>query len=187
MGQCSYCGQPAGLFRKKHKECEARYNEGWSRMIAIAAGTVRGEGNADTLEKRLQEIRESSFVPEPGVRQAIIRGWEQVVDQYLEDGHLDESEEEHLTQFRSRFSLSQEQLDSRGAYSRLVKGAVLRDVMNGIVPERLQVQVALPFNFQKTEKLVWLFSDVIYYEDRTRRTYVGGSQGASFRVAKGVY
>jgi hypothetical protein len=156
-------------------------------MLAAATDSALGKAPVDKLEARLVELAKSSFVPVSRLQEAVVQGWERAVDHFLEDGHLDESEEERLSRFRTQFSLSQDQLDTQGAYSRLVRGAVLRDVMNGIVPERMQVQGNLPFNFQKTEKLVWLFPEVQYYEDRKRRHYVGGYHGASFRIAKGVY
>jgi hypothetical protein len=187
MGTCSFCGQPAGFLRKKHPACEAKHNEGWSQMLALATDSAVGKAPVDTLEARLSKIAGSSFVSMPRVQEALIRGWEQAVNHFLEDGHLDSSEEEHLSGFRTHFSLSQGQLDGNGAYSRLVKGAVLRDIMNGVLPERIQIQGNIPFNLQKAEKLVWLFPEAKYYEDRKRRHYVGGSHGMSFRIAKGVY
>ncbi len=45
----------------------------------------------------------------------------------------------------------------------------------------------LPFNLQKTEKLVWVFQDVDYYEEKTRTQYDGGSQGVGIRIAKSMY
>lgn len=85
------------------------------------------------------------------------------------------------------FSLSQIELDQNGAYSKIVKGAVLRDIFEGNIPERVQIDGNLPFNLQKTEKIVWVFQDVDYYEEKTRTQYVGGSQGVSVRIAKGLY
>jgi hypothetical protein len=187
MANCSYCGQPAGFLRKKHAACEAKHDEGWSRMLAIATDAAVGKLPLDSVEARLNELAASSFVQISRVQEALIRGWEQAVEHFLEDGHLDESEEERLSKFRAKFSLSQDQLDAQGAYSRLVRGAVLRDVMNGVVPERVQVQGSVPFNLQKSEKLVWMFPEVKYYEDRTRRQYVGGYHGVSIRIAKGLY
>lgn len=187
MANCLICGQPAGLLRRKHKECEAKHSEGLSQMLAIATDAALGKAPVDGLEARLSELAKASLVPSSDIQNLLVRGWEQAVAHFLEDGHLDTAEEEHLSRFLSQFALSQETLDVHGAYSRLVKGAVLRDIMNGVVPERVQVQGNLPFNFQKTEKLVWLFPEVKYYEDRKRRHYVGGSHGMSFRIAKGVY
>ena len=44
----------------------------------------------------------------------------------------------------------------------------------------------LPFKFQKSEHLIYVFNDVEYLEKRVKREIVGRSAGASFRVAKGV-
>ena len=45
----------------------------------------------------------------------------------------------------------------------------------------------LPINLQKGEKVIWAFKGTEYLEDKIRKQFVGGSQGLSFRVAKGVY
>jgi hypothetical protein len=187
MANCSLCGQPAGFLKSKHKACEAKHAEAWDRMIAFAAEAVRKKTSHMDLEAGLQEIATASFVEASRVREAIVRGWEQSVEHFLEDGHLEEAEEAHLADFASRLSLAQADLDSRGAYSRLVKGGVLRDLLNGVVPKRIQIQGQLPFNFQKNEQLIFVFQGVKYYEDRKRRSYVGTSHGVSVRIAKGLY
>ena len=38
--------------------------------------------------------------------------------------------------------------------------------MDGNLPERVQVDGNLPFNLQKTEKVIWVFHDVDYYEQK---------------------
>jgi len=116
-----------------------------------------------------------------------VRAWEAAVDEFLNDDLLDESEEKQLVAFQEHYGLSQEDLDGNGAYSRIVKTAVLRELMNGEVPAGVRVEGLLPFNFQKTEKLIWVFPAAEYLEDKVRREYVGGSQGVSVRIAKGVY
>jgi len=64
---------------------------------------------------------------------------------------------------------------------------VLRELMEGKIPERMKVSGNLPFMLQKAEQLIWVFPDVTYYEDRTRRQYVGRSHGVSIRIARGFY
>lgn len=44
----------------------------------------------------------------------------------------------------------------------------------------------LPFKFQKSEHLIYVFDDVEYLEKKVKREIVGRTAGASFRVAKGV-
>jgi hypothetical protein len=51
----------------------------------------------------------------------------------------------------------------------------------------MSVDRDLPINFQKDEQVVWAFPNCKYLEDKTRRQFVGGSQGVSVRVMKGVY
>ena len=45
----------------------------------------------------------------------------------------------------------------------------------------------LPFKFQKSEHLIYVFIDVGYAEQKVKREIVGRSAGTSVRVAKGVY
>jgi hypothetical protein len=156
-------------------------------MMAIAKEAVQKRSSQVEIRARLAEIAKDSFIETTRIDEAMVRGWEGSVDHFLEDGQLDAVEETHLTEVASRWSMAQSDLDTRGAYSRLVKGAVLRDMLNGVVPDRVQVQGQLPFNFQKGERLIWVFQGVKYFEDKKRRQYVGSSHSVSFRIAKGVY
>ena len=99
----------------------------------------------------------------------LIKGWENAVEKFLEDGILDSTEEKRLVEFKERFALSQGELDRNGALTKTAKAAVLRDILNGIVPQRLKVDVNLPINFQKGEQMVWAFSESKYLEDKTLR------------------
>ncbi|AMW32754.1 hypothetical protein SAMN04488510_10246 [Fervidobacterium changbaicum] len=187
MGDCIYCGRPAGLLRKFHPECKERYENTWNTMIYKAKSSALGLSQMDNLENELRNLAKQGYVPEHKIREAIVSGWEEAVQHFLEDGQLDKQEEEKLLKFIQYFGLSQYELDKNGMYTRLVQAAVLRDVLEGKVPQRLTVAGTLPFNFQKNESLVWVFKSVKYYEQRTRREYVGASQGVSIRIARGVY
>lgn len=148
---------------------------------------VKGAGDFDELEKEIARIEKSSFVPSSERKALLVRSWENSVAQFLEDGILETTEEERLVEFKERFALSQSDLDKNGALTRIAKAAVLRDVLNGVVPQRMSVHGNLPINLQKGEQIVWAFAGSEYFEDKTRRQSVGGSQGVSVRVMKGVY
>ena len=156
-------------------------------MVSLAASVARGDSVMDNLVAELGAIAESSYIPTSGIREALVEGWENAVEKSLEDHVLSEEEESRLTQYMERLKLSREDLNQNGAYNHLVQGAVIRDVLDGKIPSRVTVKGRLPFNFQKSEDLVWVFQDVPYYELRTRRERVGGYSGVSFRVMKGVY
>lgn len=194
MGNCKYCGKPVGFLRSKHPECEEKHRQrelviqdGQRRIVAEILSALKGSANFDELEKKISEIEQSSFVPSSEHKALLIKGWESSVEQFLEDGILDVKEEERLVKFQEHFSLSEFELNEKGALSKTVKAAVLRDVLNGIIPQRMSVDGNLPINFQKGEQVVWAFPKSMYLEDKIRRKFVGGSQGVSLRVMKGVY
>lgn len=194
LGNCKYCGKSAGFLRSKHQECEAQYLErkriiqGGQQRIAIEVlSAIKGKDNFDTLEKAISEIEQSSFVPSSDRNALLVKGWGNAVEYFLEDGILDVNEEARLVQFKEHFAISQAELDINGALTRITKAAVLRDVLDGKIPQRLSVDGRLSINFQKSEQLVWAFPQSSYLEDKTRRQYVGSSQGVSIRVMKGLY
>lgn len=187
MGICIYCGKPAGIFRNKHRECAEKRDRAWNQLVQTSRDAALGTVPLEHLPEQLEQIARDSFIQPGEIRSALVAGWERAVDHFLEDGNLDPEEEARLVAFAQQFGLGQQDLDRNGAYTRFVKGATLRELMEGKVPTRFKVANPLPFNFQRNESLIWGFDNVAYYEDRTRRQYVGGSHGVSFRIAKGVY
>lgn len=194
MGNCKYCGKPAGFLRSSHAECEEQdrqrervIQEGRQQITIEVLRAIRCSSDFDDLENAISEIERSSFVPSAERKALLVTGWENSVEQCLEDGVLDETEEKRLCEFTERFALSQADLDKNGALTKTVKAAVLRDVLNRVVPERMSLDGNLSINFQKGEHVVWAFPGSHYLEDKTRRQFVGRSQGVSVRVMKGVY
>jgi hypothetical protein len=93
-----------------------------------------------------------------------------------------------LETIAERFGLSDAVLDEDGARSRLRFNAVLRQVLTGNPPEWAE---PTPFNLRAKERMVWVFYNVKYYEDRIRHTSLkeshGGYAGATLRIARGLY
>lgn len=187
MGNCIHCGKPAGFLKKSHKECKQNHEKGKSEIVSLVKKIGAEGGDLIHLEGSIKKVASISFIDSESMRLLIAIGWEKAVDAAFEDDLLTEHEESSLSKMKDHFALSQQVLDRKGAYSKLLKGAVLRDIMDGNLPQRMNVEGNLPFNLQKTEKIVWLFQNVNYYEEKSRTKYVGGSQGVSIRIAKGVY
>ncbi|MCY4106160.1 MAG: hypothetical protein OXG02_05590 [Chloroflexi bacterium] len=186
MGDCKFCGKPAGFLRNEHKECKRRHERGKAEFIQqIAAAPDRGD--LAPLPDRLREIAATCQIERTMLPALMIAGFEEAVERFLDDHLLTVQEEEKLSELMKVLPVSQEELNRNGAVTRLTQCATLRDIQEGIVPQRIQFDGMLPFNLQKSESLVWVFQNVAYLEQRTRTEFVGGSQGMSFRVAKGVY
>lgn len=205
MGDCKFCGKPAGFLRHAHKACseedrqrrreaadkKRRQDEAIKvargRIVSLALETLKSDQGYASLEAKLIGVSQANSLGHEDCKPLLCQAWEKAVDAFLDDDILDTFEEKRLAEFREHFSLTQDELDRNGALTKTVKAAVLRDVMSGKIPERLSIDGALPINFQKKERLIWAFPGSQYLEDKTRRQYVGGSQGVSIRVMKGVY
>lgn len=187
MGKCKFCGNDAGLLRSIHKECLQAHEEGSARILEIASKAAVTQSDLPALQETVSNIASASFINSQSLLELLVKAWETAVSLALEDDILSEEEELALVAFKDHFSLPTDVLDKNGAYTKVVKSAVIRDVLNGNIPQRVEVEGILPFNFQKGESLVWLFQNVAYYESRTQTTYSGGYSGVSLRIAKGVY
>jgi len=187
MGNCVYCGQDAGFLRKMHDICKEMHEAGQKMITGLVATNILSQLNIDQLNKTLDEIAEKSFIRKDTIKDLKIAGWEAALNSVLADNFLSIEEENKLAEARDKFFFQQNELDKHGCYTRLVQSSVLREVLEGKIPEKIKIDRQPPFNFQKNEKLVWLFQEVAYYEQKTRKQFVGGSQGFSMRIAKGVY
>ena len=194
MGDCKYCGKPAGLLRSKHASCEEENRQreraiqnANAQILSEAIGAIKGKGMFSTLDAKITKIEQTNCLSTERRRPLLIRAWEEAVDGFLEDGVLDAEEEKRLVEFKDHFGFTQGDLNGNGALTKTAKAGVLRDVLDGKTPQRVSVDGSLPINFQKGESVVWAFPDSKYLEDKTRRQFVGGSQGVSVRLMKGVY
>jgi hypothetical protein len=187
MPKCELCGQEAWFFRKRHKECQEKYESGSQSILDIAQNAILDKRDLGSIDIEIHEIAQSSFLDALSIKSLLVEAWENSVAQALEDNILTKQEEDILGSFCDYFALTQVELDESGAYGTFIKGGVIRELLDGNLPQRVQVDGALPFNFQKSESLIWVFQNVEYYELKTRKHYVGGSSGISVRIAKGVY
>ena len=133
-----------------------------------------------------QSLRDSAL-PQGQQTAILVRAWEAAVEGTLEGGLITLDEENALNRYLHHFDVAPEQVDGNGVLTSMIKSAVIRDITEGIVPQRQNIEGRVPFNLMKSEILVWVMQDVDYLEEVTRRERRGTSQGFSFRNARGVY
>ena len=78
-------------------------------------------------------------------------------------------------------------MNDAGVHTSVVKAAVIREITEGVVPQRQNNQGRIPFNLMKSETLVWVVEGVDYFGTVVRRERRGSSHGLSIRVARGLY
>ncbi len=186
-GGCIYCGEKVGWLKDRHPECQRRAEAAWQEMVRTATQAALSGSGTSGLETAIRGLATSACVPNDWVQRALLAGWEAGVEHSLEDGLLSEQEESALLQYANQLKLSRAELDANGWVTKATRARVLREIAEGRMPPSGSIPIPAGVNLQASETVAWAFPGTQYYEEKTTRTYVGGTAGVSFRVAKGVY
>lgn len=187
MGNCRHCKKSAGWLRSVHKECAVKFEHGTKLIASLVADAIQHEESLTSFYDQAREVAKEHFLAEQDIEGLVVKGFGHAVDAALDDHLLSEAEEEHLGRTLQALELPHDKVAADGTLEKIRKGRVLRELVNGRLPDTIDYQGRLPFNFQKGERLVWHFEAVQYYEMKTKREFVGRSQGVSVRLARGVY
>ena len=152
-----------------------------ARLAALAVD------DPDTHLNDLSQSLRDSGLPDVQQTGVLIQAWEAAVEGTLEDGLLTLDEENALYRYLDHFGVTSQQADQSGVHTNVVKAAVIREITEGVVPQRQNITGRVPFNLMKSESLVWVMDNVEYYETVVRRERRGSSHGLSIRVARGLY
>ncbi len=148
---------------------------------------VANERKTQELKRAIDLVAQMSYIGANALRPLILDGWKQAVEQALQDHVLTIQEERALYQIARQFMLSDDEMKKDGVISRVDKAVMIRNIMQGAIPEFPIDDLRLPFNLQKSEKIVWLFAEVDYYEQQKRTRYMVGSKEVSASTALALY
>lgn len=106
MGDCRHCGKPAGLLRRRHRDCEDVHRRGRRRVVELAADAAASDEFSEAaLVTLARDIAAGAFMGEDVIRAAIAEGWCAAVRESLADGIVTQQEEARLRAFRDRLAL----------------------------------------------------------------------------------
>src|SRR5579859_2162759 len=97
------------------------------------------------------------------IREAILSGWMSAVEKAVHDHPVPPEQQQQFLAFANRYAFTEPELNSKGSLTRLSMGRVLFEVMHGKIPP-LNLGGPVPFNLQKNEIIVWVFSGVQFWE-----------------------
>lgn len=155
--------------------------------IAVSAAVSAGlrSGDFSHLGERIHAVEEAYKFSPATTKRVVLGCWERFLDKVLEDQLLDRNEERTLTRLMDALALSE--ADFAPYRNKIVKAAILREVLNGIVPQRFKLNGPLEVVLQKNETVIWMVRNVAAYEDKVRTRLVGGSTGMSVPIGQGIY
>ena len=132
----------------------------------------------------IEEIAENTGYKE--FNEQILVELENRIKKYLDDGIISLEEEQAVDEYLADTGIRVEDISHRQVYTDFIQSLVLRDIKEGKEPNRVTFS-SLPILVSKKEYPIWAYTNVIGYEEKTGRKYVGGSRGTSIRLCKGVY
>ena len=157
------------------------------RISALAGRAALSTGDGGAALQELDNTLRRTSMSNTDRRQLLVRAWETAVEKTLEEGLISRDEENALYRYLNHFGLTQKELNRNGAQTSLVQAAVIRDITQGIISQRQNIQGLVPFNLMKSEQLIWVIQGVDYLETVVRRERQGTSHGVSIRLARGLY
>jgi hypothetical protein len=113
MGRCRYCGKPAGLFRREHKECRASFHLAFNEIAYVTQQAILDREVPWVTEARLLRIASAGRIPVKKTRPALIKGWGAALGHSFQNRPLAEETEATLVAFKEYFALEPEELDAQ--------------------------------------------------------------------------
>ena len=120
MGNCIYCGQKAGMLKKKHDKCERNYKSGFNKMVEQVKDVITFRSGYNEINPFLNAICHDTF-NQYRRQEAILTAWDLAVEYFLEDGVLSVDEEDKIEKFMKHFNLNMDDLDKNNSYSKVVQ------------------------------------------------------------------
>jgi len=212
VATCRFCSKEAGFLKSEHQECAAKHNAGLSKLYPLAwdallhlekslaslPHTTPPRARLDdeqtyavattTLEpvnKQLEEVRSSSFCSQEEKTAALIASWRQGLEWFTSEKYLSPSESASLLGYATFFKIPLATLKETGDLGAFSVYSNVSEIQRGGTPDPWPK--ALPFIFEKGETPFWHGLNIVLAENRTIRSYGGGSGGFSIRVAPGLY
>lgn len=186
MGECRYCGKPAGFLRYEHSECRQRHDQAAAKIPEYFLEALHATTDTDRVHTMVDQAAAQNFVTPEERDDLVRRGIGAMIHTALSGETFTEADDCRIDDFQKAFSLPAAQLGGDG--TALTKARILRALDNA-QPTAIKVTVDGPLapRLETDERALWSFSGAHYLTFRSRTHYTGGSQGISIRVMRGVY
>lgn len=187
MGNCSICGQPAGLLKKAHQVCLNKQQKSKKEIESLFLEAFQDSSQIGVLRKRANTLAKEGSLTTTDALQTVVDCLGKVINLALEDKILTENEENAIVEIGKKFEDVIDPVQLGLGNEKIAKAGTIRDLQAGIFKPRITIDGHLPILLEKAEQIIWVFKSTKYYETRTKTQYAGVSHGVSFRVMKGVY
>lgn len=191
MGKCKFCGEPAGILMDYHPACKDEYERakgaverGSKELFSAVTECLFHPQKHKRITDALAILPKAVGHPDP--LDILFQYIDEAIDGIRKSGKLLTPEmEAAYVAFINSQGYTREVADRLGTFRKVVLLIILRELAEGVIPNRCEVTSQLPFVFLKNESLLLVTTNVELYEQRVKREYSGQSSGASIKVLPG--
>ena len=163
----------------------------WQRLVVHARKDISEAvdaalcgGDFASLKQRVGAIAGAYGFSPAITKKLLLECWEKFLDKVLEDKLLEKDEETLLTQLTKALAL--EEADVAPYRVKIVRAAILREVLNGIIPKRFKTNRPLRVALQKNETVIWVSRRVPACEAAPGSSGGGAPAGTGVRGPAGI-
>lgn len=181
MGCCKYCQQNVnGFFKNKHPECEEKYINGLNELnnLPIKYNTLNLP--IDNILNEAEIIWKSNFIKDG--RSILIDSFKTYIEIIFSQDEIISSENEH---FLMSINKLLPEIDFSNYRMKIVKESMIRELLNGIIPDRVSLKGSIPFKLMSDEKVVFILK-TIFFQKNTE--IINNNDIKTYkRMNKGIY
>lgn len=188
MGDCKYCGQPAGFLRWSHTECKENHYLHLANFKETIDHCFDKKIDFDEFDDTFRKLGQDGVISQKEVDQLFQLSFDEFAEKIINRGRITDEELEEIERFIKKTEWSEDRIDCHGFLSKVIYLHVNQSVQNGIVPTFHTIpKNVCPFILNPNEEIIWIFNNVDFYQTKLHKSYTGGSSGVSIRITKGVY
>jgi hypothetical protein len=105
MGDCRYCGKPAGLLRSVHKQCDAKHNFGTTAIAGLLERAAKDVSNIGALKSQLEDVAKANFISESELESLVVDNWGKAVETAFEIPFLHQTKNPTLQKLKTHLIL----------------------------------------------------------------------------------
>ncbi len=183
MGSCRYCGKSAGVLSTVHQACVVAHNQASTKIPQLVASWT---GDAATLVRVVRDAGRVGLLNPSELNAAISEGLNNMIDAGTMAGPLSEVDTAKVIDIRKAFGNDCHADQSGPLQRKLVQSTILRELNAGKQPSLVQADGSMGIFIGPNEVTIWIAAAALL-ETKTHSTFVGGTNGLSVRLMKGVY
>ncbi len=199
MGNCIFCGEPAGWFMDSHDECKVENEKAmvidrkiWD-IIPMITESLKMKDRFHNIELRVDEISDEIGLSDEYWEILYMEAFDDFISS-MTPSALTKDIEMLLKNYVKYFRLTEVKLNKfNNSWSKFEKNLLLKKIFTGRINKSI-LPVNNSFNLLKKELLIYSFNNIPYYELQKQKEFIAssvsfGTRGtgayASFREFRG--